>query len=43
MLVRDALAVYLSAEDISMLKERVELLQRQWEELCHQVSCGLNE
>lgn len=38
MLVRDALAVYLSAEDISMLKERVELLQRQWEELCHQVS-----
>ncbi|XP_021076993.1 nesprin-1 isoform X10 [Mus pahari] len=37
-LVRDALAVYLSAEDISMLKERVELLQRQWEELCHQVS-----
>ncbi|XP_076782867.1 nesprin-1 isoform X4 [Arvicanthis niloticus] len=38
LLLRDALAVYLSAEDISILKERVELLQRQWEELCHQVS-----
>ncbi|XP_052606910.1 nesprin-1 isoform X17 [Peromyscus californicus insignis] len=37
-LLRDALAVYISAEDISILNERVELLQRQWEELCHQVS-----
>ncbi|XP_026643178.1 nesprin-1 isoform X9 [Microtus ochrogaster] len=37
-LLRDALAVYISAEDIAILNERVELLQRQWEELCHQVS-----
>ncbi|XP_055471872.1 nesprin-1 isoform X4 [Psammomys obesus] len=37
-LLRDALAGYISAEDISILNERVELLQRQWEELCHQVS-----
>lgn len=37
-LLREALAAHLSAEDISILKERVELLQRQWEELCHQVS-----
>lgn len=37
-LLRDALAGCISAEDISILNERVELLQRQWEELCHQVS-----
>lgn len=42
-LLRDALAVYISAEDVSILNERVELLQRQWEELCHQVRCGLNQ
>nr|XP_045014662.1 nesprin-1 isoform X2 [Jaculus jaculus] len=37
-LLRDTLATYISAEDLSILNERLELLQRQWEELCHQVS-----
>lgn len=36
-LLRDTLCTYISADDISILNERVELLQRQWEELCHQV------
>lgn len=37
-LLRDTLSAYISADDISILNERIELLQRQWEELCHQVS-----
>ncbi|XP_036078730.1 nesprin-1 isoform X13 [Rousettus aegyptiacus] len=37
-LLRDTLCTYISADDISILNERVELLQRQWEELCHQLS-----
>ncbi|KAM4866179.1 nesprin-1 isoform 1-T1 [Thomomys bottae] len=37
-LLRDTLSAYISAEDISILSERMELLQRQWEELCHQAS-----
>nr|XP_023420318.1 nesprin-1 isoform X2 [Cavia porcellus] len=37
-LLRGTLAAYISADDISILNERIELLQRQWEELCHQVS-----
>uniref|UniRef100_A0A8C8SFJ9 Spectrin repeat containing nuclear envelope protein 1 n=1 Tax=Pelusios castaneus TaxID=367368 RepID=A0A8C8SFJ9_9SAUR len=37
-LLKDSLAPYISADDISILNERVELLHRQWEELCHQIS-----
>ncbi|XP_030905633.2 nesprin-1 isoform X2 [Melopsittacus undulatus] len=37
-LLKDSLSVYISADDISVLSERIELLHRQWEELCHQVS-----
>nr|KAF6462350.1 hypothetical protein HJG59_011373 [Molossus molossus] len=37
-LLKDTLCAYISADDISILNERVELLQRQWEELCHQLS-----
>jgi len=36
-LLKKALCAYISADDISILNERMELLQRQWEELCHQV------
>lgn len=36
-LLKDTLGAYISADDVSMLNERGELLQRQWEELCHQV------
>uniref|UniRef100_H3A7S5 KASH domain-containing protein n=1 Tax=Latimeria chalumnae TaxID=7897 RepID=H3A7S5_LATCH len=37
-LLKETLATYISADDISILQERIELLHRQWEELCHQVS-----
>ncbi|PKU40578.1 nesprin-1 isoform x1 [Limosa lapponica baueri] len=37
-LLKETLSVYISADDISILSERIELLHRQWEELCHQVS-----
>ncbi|KAM6463512.1 nesprin-1-like isoform 1-T1 [Liasis olivaceus] len=37
-LLKETLSTYISAEDISVLNERIELLHRQWEELCHQVS-----
>ncbi|XP_078239370.1 nesprin-1 isoform X9 [Pogona vitticeps] len=37
-LLKETLSAYISADDISVLSERIELLQRQWEELCHQVS-----
>ncbi|KAM9666886.1 nesprin-1 isoform 13-T17 [Trichechus inunguis] len=37
-LLRDTLSAYISTGDISILNERMELLQRQWEELCHQLS-----
>ncbi|KAF6364671.1 hypothetical protein mRhiFer1_009806 [Rhinolophus ferrumequinum] len=37
-LLKNSLCTYISADDISILNERVELLQRQWEELCHQLS-----
>ncbi|XP_075410476.1 nesprin-1-like isoform X2 [Tenrec ecaudatus] len=37
-LLKDTLSAYISADDISILNERMELLQRQWEELCHQLS-----
>lgn len=36
--LKDTFLPYISADDISILNERIELLQRQWEELCHQVS-----
>lgn len=35
--LKDTFLPYISADDISILNERIELLQRQWEELCHQV------
>ncbi|XP_068841653.1 nesprin-1-like isoform X2 [Capricornis sumatraensis] len=37
-LLKKALCAYISADDISILNERMDLLQRQWEELCHQLS-----
>ncbi|KAM8787975.1 nesprin-1-like isoform 3-T3 [Rhynchonycteris naso] len=37
-LLKDTLCAYISADDISILNERLELLQRQWQELCHQLS-----
>ncbi|KAB0401732.1 hypothetical protein E2I00_018438 [Balaenoptera physalus] len=36
--LKDAVCACISADDISILNERMELLQRQWEELCHQLS-----
>ncbi|NXF38127.1 SYNE1 protein, partial [Nyctibius bracteatus] len=37
-LLKETLSIYISADDISILSERIELLHRQWEELCHQFS-----
>lgn len=37
-LLKETLSVYISADDLSILSERIELLHRQWEELCHQAS-----
>ncbi|KAJ7400746.1 hypothetical protein BTVI_102513 [Pitangus sulphuratus] len=37
-LLKETLSIYISADDISILSERIELLHRQWEELCHQAS-----
>lgn len=36
-LLRDSLEGVVSADDITVLQERLQLLQRQWEEVCHQV------
>ncbi|XP_041710587.2 nesprin-1 isoform X1 [Coregonus clupeaformis] len=36
--LRESLSSYISAEDLSVLQERIELLHRQWEEICHQLS-----
>ncbi|XP_076155328.1 nesprin-1 isoform X4 [Alosa pseudoharengus] len=36
--LRESLGSCISADDLSVLKERTELLQRQWEETCHQLS-----
>lgn len=36
--LRESLSCYISAEDLSVLQERIELLHRQWDEICHQVS-----
>uniref|UniRef100_UPI003AAF302D nesprin-1-like n=1 Tax=Centroberyx gerrardi TaxID=166262 RepID=UPI003AAF302D len=35
--LRESLSCYISAEDLSVLQERIELLHRQWEEICHQL------
>uniref|UniRef100_A0A4W3HCF8 Nesprin-1 n=1 Tax=Callorhinchus milii TaxID=7868 RepID=A0A4W3HCF8_CALMI len=37
-ILKDTLSNYVSADDLSILQERIELLHRQWDELCHQVS-----
>ncbi|KAH0622389.1 hypothetical protein JD844_024653 [Phrynosoma platyrhinos] len=37
-LLKETLSAYISADDISVLSERIGLLHRHWEELCHQVS-----
>nr|XP_029531763.1 nesprin-1-like isoform X2 [Oncorhynchus nerka] len=37
-MLRESLSSYISAEDLSVLQERMELLHRQWEEICHQLS-----
>ncbi|TSO25166.1 Nesprin-1 [Bagarius yarrelli] len=36
--LRESLSSYISSEDLCVLQERIELLQRQWEEICHQLS-----
>lgn len=36
-LLRDSLEGVVSADDITALQERLQLLQRQWGEVCHQV------
>ncbi|XP_061899190.1 nesprin-1-like isoform X1 [Entelurus aequoreus] len=36
--LRESLSCYISAEDLSVLQERMELLHRMWEEICHQMS-----
>lgn len=36
-LLRDSLEGVVSADDITVLQERLQLLQCQWEEICHQV------
>lgn len=36
-LLRDSLEGVVSSDDITVLQERLQLLQRQWEEVCHQV------
>lgn len=41
-LLKESLSTYISADDISVLSERIELLHRQWEELCHQASIILS-
>lgn len=41
-LLKETLSIYISADDISILSERIELLHRQWEELCHQASIVLS-
>lgn len=35
--LRESLSCYISAEDLCVLQERIELLHRQWDEICHQV------
>lgn len=35
--LRESLSSYISPEDLCVLQERIELLHRQWEEICHQV------
>ncbi|XP_029965559.1 nesprin-1 isoform X1 [Salarias fasciatus] len=36
--LRDSLEGVVSTDDITVLQERLQLLQRQWEEVCHQLS-----
>lgn len=36
--LRESLSCYIAAEDLCVLQERIELLQRMWEEICHQVT-----
>ncbi|KAI5615121.1 nesprin-1 isoform X2 [Silurus asotus] len=36
--LRDSLSSSLSPDDLTVLQERLELLQRQWEETCHQLT-----
>ncbi|XP_053736179.1 nesprin-1 isoform X10 [Synchiropus splendidus] len=38
LLLRDSLEGVVSADDITVLQERLQLLKRQWEEVCHQLS-----
>ncbi|XP_061651777.1 nesprin-1 isoform X12 [Phyllopteryx taeniolatus] len=36
--LRESLSRYISAEDLCVLQERIELLHRMWDEICHQLS-----
>uniref|UniRef100_A0A3P8TBY5 Spectrin repeat containing nuclear envelope protein 1 n=1 Tax=Amphiprion percula TaxID=161767 RepID=A0A3P8TBY5_AMPPE len=42
-LLRDSLEGVVSADDITVLQERLQLLQRQWEEVCHQLSLRMQQ
>lgn len=37
--LRDSLEGLVSSDDVTVLQERLQLLWRQWEEVCHQVGC----
>ncbi|XP_076833611.1 nesprin-1-like isoform X2 [Brachyhypopomus gauderio] len=36
--LRESLSSHISTEDLCVLQERIEMLHRQWEEICHQLS-----
>nr|XP_057913481.1 nesprin-1 isoform X6 [Doryrhamphus excisus] len=36
--LRESLSCYISAEDLSVLQERIELLHRMWDQICQQLS-----
>ena len=36
-LLRDSFGGVVSADDLTLLQERLQLLQSQWDEICHQV------
>lgn len=38
--LRDSLEGLVSSDDVTVLQERLQLLWRQWEEVCHQVGCA---
>ncbi|RXN18091.1 nesprin-1 isoform X3 [Labeo rohita] len=41
--LRESLSSYISPEDLRVLQERIELLHRQWEEICHQLCLRIQQ